>query len=177
MTSHEDAAAQHARHEPVRCAVLTVSDTRDAESDAGGPIVARHLEAAGHAVVAREIVRDEVDAIETRLEGWLRDRRVQAVLVTGGTGVSRRDVTTDVVRSRLTVELEGFGELFRMLSFEQIGAASMLSRAVGGLVARRPDDGGDTFVFALPGSPKAVELAMETLIAPQLAHLVWLRSE
>jgi molybdenum cofactor biosynthesis protein B len=177
MTSHEEAAARSAQQEPVRCAILTVSDTRSIETDEGGPIIARYVEHAGHAIVGRGLVSDEAAQIEACLEPWLADPQVQAVLVTGGTGISPRDVTVQVVRSLLTTELEGYGELFRMLSYQQVGSAAFLSRAVGGLVARPPQGGGDTFVLAMPGSPKAVDLAMRELIAPQLAHLVWQRSQ
>jgi hypothetical protein len=100
---------------------------------------------------------------------------IDAIISTGGTGIARRDSTIDVVRSMLTHELDGFGELFRMLSYEQVGPAAMLSRAVGGLVMRDPAHGGDTFLFAVPGSVNAVETAVSKLIAPQLAHLVWER--
>jgi molybdenum cofactor biosynthesis protein B len=126
--------------------------------------------------VARDLGPDEAELITARLEQWLGNQRIQAVLTTGGTGIARRDNTIEVVRGLLTMEIEGFGEIFRMLSFNKIKAAAMLSRAVGGLVARDADAGGDTFLFAMPGSTDAVETAVRELIAPQLAHLVWLRS-
>ncbi len=174
---HQEKAAKRAKAEPVRCAVLTVSDTRTAASDRGGPLIEQHVADAGHVVVARAISPDDAHAIESQLEQWLGDPLIHAILTTGGTGVARRDTTIEVVRRLLTVELEGFGELFRMLSYEQVKAAAMMSRAVAGLVARDPDDGGDTFVFAMPGSPNAVEVAMSKLIAPQLGHLVWERKK
>lgn len=173
--SHEDLAADMARRQPVRCAVLTVSDTRTIETDEGGPLVARLLELAGCQVVARAIVKDEPAAIAAQLEPWLADSGIDAILTTGGTGIAKRDTTIEVVRRVLTHELEGFGELFRMLSYPQVKAAAMLSRAVGGLVARDPQQGGDTFLFAMPGSLNAIETAMTNLIAPQLPHLVWER--
>jgi len=173
---HEHQAAREARDQPVRCAVLTVSDTRDLDSDESGALVGRLLTGRGHEVVARDLVPDEPRLIAARLEPWLGNPRIQAVLTTGGTGISPRDHTIEVVRGLLTMELEGFGELFRMLSFPRIKAAAMLSRAVGGLVARATDAGGDTFLFAMPGSADAVETAVSELIAPQLAHLVWLRA-
>lgn len=160
---------------PVRCAVLTVSDTRTAHDDAGGDLVIRILRESGHMPTAREIVKDDPVQIRAHVRAWLCDTQIDAVLCTGGTGISRRDTTVEVVRSLLTAELEGFGELFRMLSWQQVGAAAMLSRAVAGLVSHTPEEGGDTFVFAMPGSPNAVEIAMTNLIAPQLAHLVWER--
>ena len=173
---HERRAARQGRDQPVRCAVLTVSDTRDPDSDEGGALVGRLLAGHGHDVVARDLVPDEPRLIAARLEQWLGHQQIQAVLTTGGTGISPRDNTIEVVRGLLTMEIEGFGELFRMLSFPKVKAAAMLSRAVGGLVARDADDGGDTFLFAMPGSADAVETAVGELIAPQLAHLVWLRS-
>jgi len=152
-----------------------VSDTRTIESDLGGATVARLASEAGHHVVARQIVVDEEDAVGAALAPWIADPSVDAVLLTGGTGVAPRDRTVDVVRRLLALELEGFGELFRMLSFEQVGASAMLSRAIGGLVIRPPAEGGETWIFAMPGSLNAVETAMSRLIAPQLAHLVWER--
>jgi molybdopterin adenylyltransferase len=175
--SHQREAADRARLQPVRCAILTVSDTRTMENDKGGALIERFVKDAGHEVAARRIVRDEPDDIRRQIEQWLRETAIHAVLTTGGTGIARRDTTIEVVRSLLTVELEGFGELFRMLSFAQVQGAAMLSRTVGGLVLREPSDGGDTFIFAMPGSPNAVETAMANLIAPQLAHLVWERKK
>jgi len=172
---HEDRAAELARKQPVRCAVLTVSDTRTMDNDVGGRLIVEHLERAGHAIADRRIVPDEPGSILQMVEKWLGDVAVHAILTTGGTGIAKRDGTIDVVRKLLTVELEGFGELFRMLSFQQVQAAAMMSRAAGGLVIRDLSKGGDTLVFCMPGSPNAVELAMSQLIAPQLAHLVWER--
>jgi molybdenum cofactor biosynthesis protein B len=130
---------------------------------------------AGHEIVRRDIVPDDAVAIERRLEEWLGDATIQAVLTTGGTGISRRDTTVEVVRRLLSAELEGFGELFRMISHAEVGAAAMLSRAVGGLVTRTPDLGADTFIFAMPGSSNAVRTAMTKLILPELSHLCWER--
>ncbi len=149
----------------VGCAVLTVSDTRTLEDDLGGRTVVELLKSCGHAVIHHQIVRDEraeIDAALTALEGR---EGIDAILLTGGTGLGRRDQTFEAVASRLTKPLPGFGELFRMLSFEEIGAAAMLSRAVGGLVGR-------TVVLAMPGSPAGVRLAMERLVLPELGHLV-----
>jgi molybdenum cofactor biosynthesis protein B len=157
--------------------VLTVSDTRGPDRDESGPLVEKLLTALGHEVVARDLVPDDPHLIAARLDPWLANPRIQAVLTTGGTGIAPRDNTIEVVRELLTVELEGFGELFRMLSYGKVRSAAMLSRAVGGLVHREPDAGGDTFLFAVPGSPDAVTTAVSELIAPQLAHLVRLRSQ
>jgi molybdenum cofactor biosynthesis protein B len=120
-------------------------------------------------------VPDDPAKIRSQIEQWLADDSILAILITGGTGIGNRDSTVEVVRGLLTVELDGFGELFRMLSYEQVRAAAMLSRAIGGLVVRPAGEGGDTLIFAMPGSPAAVELAMSRLIGPQLSHLVWER--
>lgn len=147
------------------CAVLTVSDTRTEETDEGGRRIVEALEGAGHEVVARAIVRDEATAIEARLREWLRAGRVEVVVTTGGTGVSLRDTTVEAVERLLDKRLDGFGELFRMLSYREVGAAAMLSRAVAGLAGRAA-------VFALPGSPAAVRLALDELVLPELPHLL-----
>jgi molybdenum cofactor biosynthesis protein B len=155
--------------------VLTVSDSRTPQTDRSGPLCERLLAEFGHQTVERAIVRDEPQAIRRQVEKWLADGRIQAVLVTGGSGIGTRDTTADVVRGLLTAELPGFGELFRVLSHRQIGAAAMLSRAVGGLAAR--DGQAGTLIFAMPGSPAAVELALRELVGPQLGHMVALRAE
>lgn len=170
---HQRRAAEAGRERPVHCAVLTVSDTRAPETDRSGPLIERLLTASGHRPAERALVPDDPDRIAARLESWIADPDIHAVLITGGTGIAARDTTIEAVRGLLTVELEGFGELFRMLSYRKIQAAAMLSRAVAGLVAR--PGGPDTFLFAMPGSTEAVELAVTELIAPQLKHLVWLR--
>ena len=158
---------EHKRNAPecVRCAVITVSDTRTLQTDTGGRTVVTHLEAAGHMVVERIIVPDSPDQMRPLLRGLVERDDVDAVLLTGGTGISQRDQTYETVSGLLTKPLPGYGELFRMLSYEQIGAAAMLSRAVGGLVDR-------TVVLTMPGSRAAVQLAMEKVILPELAHLV-----
>lgn len=172
---HQEQAKAHAKRQAVRCAVLTVSDTRTVETDTGGATIITLLEQAGFAVHERCLVKDEPGQIASKLQQWAADPAVHVILTTGGTGIAKRDTTIEVVRRLLTAELEGFGELFRMLSWAEVGAASMMSRAVGGLIARESHDGGDTFIFAMPGSVNAVETAMTKLIVPQLAHLVWER--
>jgi molybdopterin adenylyltransferase len=157
-----------ARGQSALCAVLTVSDTRTEATDEGGRLIRELLGAAGHHIKARAIVKDEPELIETKLRGWLADKAIHVILTTGGTGIARRDTTIEVVGRLLDKRLDGFGELFRMLSWEQVGAAAMLSRALGGLA-------GETLVFAMPGSLDAVRLAMERLIVPELPHLVWER--
>jgi molybdopterin adenylyltransferase len=160
--------AQHRGAAPasIACGVLTVSDTRTAENDKGGDLVAERLRGGGHSVAVREIVPDEPALIERVLRGWIAGSEVEAILITGGTGISPRDRTCDTVAALLTREIPGYGELLRMLSYQQIGAAAMLSRALGGLA-------GQIVVLTMPGSTAAVELAMEKLILPELGHLVY----
>jgi molybdopterin adenylyltransferase len=149
----------------IRCAVFTVSDTRTVETDTGGAEVVRLLTEAGHVVVERTIVPDEPNRMRPRLE-LLRDTgQVDVVLMTGGTGISIRDQTYETVTALITKPLPGYGELFRMLSYEEIGASAMLSRATGGLMDR-------TVLLTMPGSRAAVKLAMERVILPEIGHLV-----
>jgi molybdenum cofactor biosynthesis protein B len=147
------------------CAVLTISDTRSRDDDLGGDELERLLLAAGHHVLDRAISRDEPPQIRSLLQRWVADSRCHAVLLTGGTGLSHRDQTFETVRALLTKDLPGYGELFRWLSFQEIGPAAMLSRALGGLIE-------STVVLTMPGSPAAVRLAMERIIVPELGHLV-----
>ena len=162
-----DVPAEHRASAPeqVACAVVTVSDTRTLETDTGGQAVCERLLAAGCLVAVREIIRDEPAPMRVLLERFRDDEAIDAVLLTGGTGLGSRDQTFETVTSLLTKPLPGYGELFRMLSFEEIGPAAMLSRATGGLMDR-------TVVLTMPGSPGAVRLAMERLIVPELRHLV-----
>ena len=151
------------------CAVLTISDTRTKETDKGGQTIIDALRAAGHEVAAYTIVRDEPVQIEGQLRAWLCEHRFDVICTTGGTGIASRDTTIEVVERCLTKKLDGFGELFRMLSYSEVGAAAMLSRAIGGL-------SGETLLFTMPGSTNAVGLAMNKLIVPELPHLIWERS-
>jgi len=166
----ETSPASHAHHHrksaaaEVPTAVITVSDTRTLDSDTGGARVAELLGAAGHPVVVREIVKDEPAAILASLRALLERDGVRAVILTGGTGVAPRDVTPDSVEPLLDRVVPGFGELFRALSYAEIGSAALLSRALAGLASGR-------VVFVLPGSRGAVELAMQKLILPELGHL------
>jgi molybdenum cofactor biosynthesis protein B len=158
---------QHRHDAPqvVGCAVITVSDTRTLETDAGGQMAVDLLSDAGHHVLVREIIPDEPDHLRKLLRS-LRDRKdVEVILMTGGTGISSRDRTFETVSETLDKSLPGYGELFRMLSYDVIGPATMLSRATGGLIGR-------TVVLTMPGSEAAVELAMEEIILPELGHLV-----
>ena len=159
--------AEHKAQAPasVRCAVITVSDTRTEATDASGRAIAELLTAAGHVVTGRTIVKDDADLVRETLERQLASGDVQAIIATGGTGITSRDSTYEVVSALLQKRLDGFGELFRMLSFQQIGPAAMLSRACAGIAARR-------IVVSLPGSEAAVRLAMERLLIPELGHLV-----
>lgn len=141
--------------------VLTVSDTRTLESDRSGGLICELLGGAGHRLVERHIVPDDVEAIRAVLRAWMADRRVQVMLVTGGTGITARDVTPEAIAPLISKKIPGFGELFRWLSYADIGAATIQSRAEAGLC-------GQTLLFALPGSPGAVRLALEKIVLPQL---------
>ena len=159
--------AEHKARAPqsVRCFIVTVSDTRTESTDTSGRAIADLLTAAGHVVAGRAIVKDDADQVRGTLERQLASADVQAIITTGGTGITSRDSTYEVVSGLLQKRLDGFGELFRMLSFEQIGPAAMMSRACAGLAARH-------IVVSLPGSEGAVRLAMERLLIPELGHLV-----
>jgi molybdenum cofactor biosynthesis protein B len=161
------AVEEHRRHAPVKVkvAVLTVSDTRTEADDEGGRMLREALAGAGHEVVHHAIVKDEPRDVRERVRGMLGDGGAEVVITTGGTGVSARDSTYEAVDGLLDKRLDGFGEIFRTLSFADVGAAAMLSRAVAGTVA------GGGVVIALPGSPDAVRLAVEKLIVPELGHL------
>ncbi|MFZ5443678.1 MAG: MogA/MoaB family molybdenum cofactor biosynthesis protein [Myxococcota bacterium] len=144
--------------------VVTCSDTRTAETDEGGALARQLVIGAGHSLVGSELVRDEAKEIAHALEHAL-EHGARCVIFTGGTGITRRDVTVETLEPRFEKRLEGFGELFRMLSFQQVGSAAWLSRATAGVVQ-------GALVFVLPGSPKAVALALEKLILPELGHAV-----
>lgn len=149
----------------VCCAVVTVSDTRTVESDRSGQIIQALLTEAGHRVADYRIVPDEPDRIADLCQTLAQRADVDAIVLTGGTGIAPRDTTYDAIAALLEKTLPGFGELFRQLSFQEIGSRAMASRAVAGVVQ-------STLVFSLPGSSKAVTLAMEALILPELPHLV-----
>jgi molybdenum cofactor biosynthesis protein B len=149
----------------VGCFVLTVSDTRTPETDTGGTVIRELLTGAGHTVVGFQIVRDEPVEVARLVRQACADPRVQVVILTGGTGITTRDSTLEAVEALLDKRLPGFGELFRVLSYEQVGPAAMLSRAQMGVHARR-------IVVSLPGSPNACRLALEKLLLPELGHLV-----
>jgi len=150
---------------PVRIAIVTVSDSRTPETDTNAHYLRPKVEAAGHEVVDYRLLKDEPDQVTAALEE-LAAGPAQVILFNGGTGITRRDTTYDAISAKLEKTLTGFGELFRMLSFEQVGAAAMLSRATAGVFR-------DTVVISTPGSPAAVELAWTRLVEPELEHLAW----
>lgn len=150
---------------PVSLAVVTVSDSRTAETDTNGRYLRAEIERLGHHLVAYHLVKDEASQIATLLE-QLAASEAQILLFNGGTGISPRDTTYDVLSRAIEKTLPGFGELFRMLSWEQVGAAAMLSRATAGVYRSK-------LVISTPGSPAAVQLAWEKLIVPEIQHLAW----
>lgn len=165
---HASASTEAHRAEAPRrvtCAVLTISDTRTEDDDRSGQLIREHLAIRDHDVAAYRIVKDDAPQITETLQGWIADSQIQAVITNGGTGISGRDVTYGAITGLLEKELPGFGELFRMLSWDEVGAAAMLSRATAGVAE-------GTVIFSTPGSSNAVKLAMEKLIGPELGHIV-----
>ena len=158
---------EHRRQAPrrVSVAVLTISDTRNEKTDRSGRLIRRRLISAGHEVAQYRIVPDDPARIRRVVREWSRSRVVEAMILTGGTGVSPRDGTIETVEKLLSRKLEGFGEIFRFLSYRQVGSAAFLSRALAGICRGKP-------LFSLPGSEKAVRLALDRLILPELGHLI-----
>jgi len=148
---------------PVRIAVLTVSDSRDLESDKSGAILVGRLKEAGHVLAGRAIVIDDVDKIVAQLKVWIADDQIDVVISTGGTGITGRDVTPEAFTQAFEKELPGFGELFRMVSFQKIGTSAIQSRAVAGVA-------GGTYLFALPGSPGACKDGWDDILKYQLDY-------
>jgi molybdenum cofactor biosynthesis protein B len=146
---------------PVNIAVLTVSDTRTLANDTSGDTLAARIEASGHKVAARVIEKDDAAAIERLLRGWIADSAIDVVITTGGTGITGRDVTPEAFERVMEKRIEGFGELFRMLSYQKIGTSTMQSRAIGGVA-------GGTYLFALPGSTGAVKDGWDDILVSQL---------
>lgn len=142
-------------------AVLTVSDKRTRADDTSGDLVQERLETAGHKVTSRAILKEDMEALRAQVRAWVADKGVDAVISTGGTGLTKRDVTPEAVTPLLTKPIPGFGELFRWLSYEEIGTSTIESRAFAGVA-------GDTLVFCLPGSTGACRTAMDKIILPQL---------
>jgi molybdenum cofactor biosynthesis protein B len=159
--------SEHKAHAPVSvsCFVLTVSDTRTDANDSGGQAIRELLQSGGHTVAGHAIVRDDPAAVTSTVTDWLSDARAQVIVTTGGTGITSRDGTFEAIDRLFDKRLTGFGELFRMLSYEQIGPAAMMSRAIAGTAQGKA-------IFVLPGSPDAVRLAMTKLILPELGHVV-----
>ena len=157
---HRDAAPTS-----TRCFVLTISDTRNEATDRGGKVITELLLRDGHEVLGKTIVRDDPDSVRSAIQTQLTDPSVQVVITTGGTGISSRDQTYDVIVALLEKKIDGFGELFRALSFQEIGAAAMLSRACAGTTRGK-------ILISIPGSENAVRLAMNKLILSELGHLV-----
>lgn len=160
---HREIAAQQG---PIHVAIVTVSDTRTRESDTGGDLIEGRVTGANHVVVFRTIVKDEPDQIGALLDKITRETDARVILFTGGTGIAPRDTTFDVITRKLEKVMPGFGELFRMLSYKEVGAAAMLSRATAGTYRGR-------VVISMPGSPNAVQLAMDNLVMPEIQHLAW----
>lgn len=158
--------AAEAERGPVAVAIVTVSDSRTEETDTNGIWLRQAIEAAGHHVGGYRLIRDEPEQVEAALHA-MSFGAPRIIVFNGGTGIAPRDTTYDVLARHIEKPIPGFGELFRMLSWEQVGAAAMLSRATAGVYRRR-------VVFSLPGSPAAVQLAWERLIQPELKHLAWL---
>jgi molybdopterin adenylyltransferase len=154
------------RQGPISLAIVTVSDSRTPETDSNGAYLRGEIEARGDRLAGYRVLPDEAEMVTAALRELAEDGSTQLVVLNGGTGISRRDRTYDAVRPLLEREIPGFGELFRMLSYEQVGSAAMLSRATAGIYR-------GVLVFSVPGSPAAVQLAWERLIAPEMEHLVW----
>lgn len=155
-----------AGHGPVTLGLVTVSDTRTPETDENGQYLKTTFQALGHVIGGYAIVKDEPDQVARVLDEMVAISGMQIVMFNGGTGIAPRDTTYDVIARKLEKTLPGFGEIFRMLSYEQVGAAAMLSRATAGVYRGK-------LVVSTPGSPKAVRLAVEKLILPELNHLAW----
>ena len=159
---------QEHRHEApksVNCAVLTISDSRTEADDESGRLIQQKLGENGHRVVAYAILRNEADSIRQKIEELLKQEELQVIIASGGTGVSHRDITVETISSILDKKLDGFGELFRFLSYREIGTASIMSRALGGVA-------GGKVILCLPGSLGAVRLALDKIIIPEIGHMV-----
>jgi len=165
MAPSSDAEHKAAAPTSVRCYVVTVSDTRTEATDRSGRAIVDLLTAAGHVVAGRTIVKDEPELVRDTVERQLANPDVQVIITTGGTGITSRDSTYEAVSALLQKRLDGFGELFRMLSYQDVGSAAMMSRACAGLASGK-------IVVSLPGSEAAVRLGMERLLIPELGHLV-----
>ena len=160
-------AHEHKHHAPrsIGCMVVTCSDTRTPESDTSGQLIQKLLKEKGHSIAAYHLVKDEPAQIKERIAEAIANDAVQAIIINGGTGISRRDSTFEAVDAMLEKRLDGFGEVFRYLTYQEIGSPAIMSRATAGIIKGR-------VLFSTPGSENAVRLAMEKLILPELGHLV-----
>ena len=167
MTPPDSTPLEHKATAPrtIGCWVLTISDTKTLDTDTSGALIRKLLLEAGHQVIGASIVRDEPKDVQRVIREACAQTTVQALIATGGTGITSRDSTYEAIDALLDKRLPGFGELFRMLSYQDVGAAAMLSRAQMGIHARR-------IIVSLPGSPNACRLALEKLLIPELSHLV-----
>ena len=158
---------EHKSHAPgsIGCVVITCSDTRTTETDTSGSRIMHMLKEAGHSVVAYHLVKDEPAKIKAKIKSAVADKKVQAIIINGGTGISTRDSTFEVIDTMLEKRLVGFGEIFRYLTYQDIGSPAIMSRATAGIIKGR-------VLFSTPGSENAVKLAMEKLILPELGHLL-----
>jgi len=149
----------------VSCAVLTISDSRTEQDDESGKLIKQRLSDNGHRVMSYSILKNEADSIKKKLYELLRQEELQVIITSGGTGVSHRDITVETISPILEKKLDGFGELFRFLSYQEISTTSIMSRAIAGVT-------GGKIILCLPGSPEAAKLAMDKVILPEIGHLV-----
>jgi molybdenum cofactor biosynthesis protein B len=158
---------EHKHNSPnsVSCAVLTLSDTRTERNDESGRIIRQKLSETGHRVILYYILKNESDSIQEKIYELLKEEELQVIITSGGTGISHRDITVETISPILEKKLDGFGELFRFLTYNEIGTGSIMSRAIAGMA-------GGKVILCLPGSPEAINLAMEKIILPELGHLV-----
>jgi molybdenum cofactor biosynthesis protein B len=158
---------EHKHNSPnsVSCAVLTLSDTRTERNDESGRIIRQKLSETGHRVILYYILKNESDSILEKIYELLKEEELQVIITSGGTGISHRDITVETISPILEKKLDGFGELFRFLTYNEIGTGSIMSRAIAGMA-------GGKVILCLPGSPEAINLAMEKIILPELGHLV-----
>lgn len=156
---------KHQAPRSIRCMVLTCSDTRTPATDTSGELIQNLLKQTGHTIVAYHLVKDEPSLIQNFIKAGLENDTIQAIVINGGTGISQRDSTFEAVDAMLEKRLDGFGELFRFLTYQEIGSPAIMSRATAGIIKGR-------VLFSIPGSEHAVRLAMEKLILPELCHLM-----
>jgi len=156
---------KHKAPKSVSCAVLTISDTRTEQDDESGRLIRQKLSETGHRVILHCILKNETDSIQKKIYELLKEEELQVIIAIGGTGVSRRDITVETIYPILEKKLDGFGELFRFLTYSEIGTGSIMSRAIAGVARGK-------VILCLPGSPEAANLAMDKIILPELGHLV-----